>query len=262
MTLKVGNGLDLQNRPIINQADPTNPQDSATKNYVDASVRGLSWKVAVRAASTGNLTLSGTQTVDGIALVANDRVLAKDQTTQSANGIYVVAAGAWARATDADSASELAGMTVSVLEGTVNAARAYTMAASVSDPIVVGTTALSYALVGGAGGTTYTAGNGLTESPAGTFNVGAGTGITVTADAIAIDTAVVVRKFAAAVGNGSLTSVPITHNLGTRDVKVTLYDTTSFEEVWTDVVHTDANTVTFVFATAPTTGQYRAVIVG
>ena len=61
----------------------------------------------MKAASTANLTLSGTQTVDGIALVAGDRILAKDQTTTSANGIYVVAAGAWARALDQDSWAEV-----------------------------------------------------------------------------------------------------------------------------------------------------------
>ena len=76
---------------------------------------------SVKAASTGNLTLSGTQTVDGVGVVANDRVLVKDQSTASANGIYVVQAGAWTRATDTDTWNELVAAFVFVESGTVNA---------------------------------------------------------------------------------------------------------------------------------------------
>lgn len=77
-------------------------------------------KRSVRVATTANITLSGTQTIDGIAVVAGDRVLVKDQTTASQNGIYVVAAGAWARSADANTISELAGAVVSVDSGTTN----------------------------------------------------------------------------------------------------------------------------------------------
>src|SRR4051812_8331924 len=104
--------LNLNSQKIINVADPTAGTDGANKQYVDNLSAGLSWKEAMRAASTANLTLSGTQTIDGVAVVANDRVLAKDQSTASGNGIYVVAAGAWARATDADGANEIEGMAV------------------------------------------------------------------------------------------------------------------------------------------------------
>lgn len=67
---------------------------------------------------TANLTLSGTQTIDGVALVVGDRVLAKNQTSLQDNGIWVVASGAWTRATDADSSTEIAGAIVLVQEGT------------------------------------------------------------------------------------------------------------------------------------------------
>jgi hypothetical protein len=263
MSTKVLNGLDLTNRPIVNVADPSSAQDAATKNYVDSTVRGLDWKQEVVAASTGNINLASPgANIDGIAMVANDRFLAKDQSTQSQNGIYVWngAAVAATRALDADSATELSGATVTVQRGTVNADRVYRV--TTDDPITVGTTAITFAQVGGGGGTTYVAGNGLTESPALTFNVGAGTGITVAADAISVDTAVVPRKFAANVGNGSLTSIAITHNLGTRDVHVTVYDSTTYEEVMCDIVHTDTNNVTLTFATAPASNAYRCVVVG
>jgi hypothetical protein len=77
-------------------------------------------KRSCRVATTANITLSGTQTIDGIAVIAGDRVLVKNQTTQANNGIYVVAAGAWARSADANLASELAAATVGIDSGTVN----------------------------------------------------------------------------------------------------------------------------------------------
>lgn len=128
-------------------------------------------KKSVKAASTANLTLSGTQTVDGIALVAGDRILVKDQTTQSQNGIYEVNASTWTRPADVDTASKLAGAFVNVDSGTVNGGLRFdtdfkttdtlgttamtwqrvldTGAASTTTPIVAGTgavgTAVSYA---------------------------------------------------------------------------------------------------------------------
>lgn len=81
---------------------------------------GASFKKSVRAATTANITLSGTQTVDGIALIAGDRALVKNQTTASQNGIYVVSATAWTRATDADTSAEISSGLVAIDEGTTN----------------------------------------------------------------------------------------------------------------------------------------------
>lgn len=99
-------------------------------------------KKSVRAATTANITLSGTQTIDGIALVAGDRVLVKDQTTTSQNGIYVVAAGAWARSADADTINELAGACVNVDSGTVNGGFRFDTDLKSTDTL--GTTAVSF----------------------------------------------------------------------------------------------------------------------
>lgn len=116
-----------------------------------ASYGGLDTKNSVRAASTGNLTLSGTQTVDGVALVAGDRVLPKNQTTASQNGIYVVATGAWSRAADADTSARVtSGLEVRVEEGTINAGLKYYL--STASPITLDTTALSFSLSAGSGG--------------------------------------------------------------------------------------------------------------
>lgn len=109
----------------------------------------LAWKAPVRAASTGNLTLSGEQTVDGIALVDGDRVLCKDQTTGADRGIYIVRTGAWERAPDWDGTGDVVtGTMVFVTAGTTNAKRIYYV--STTGSIVIGTTSISFTL-----GTTF-----------------------------------------------------------------------------------------------------------
>ena len=77
----LGTGLDLSSQKIINLADGTNPSDAVTKAQLDAIARGLDWKNSVRVATTANITLSAAQTIDGISVVAGDRVLVKDQSS-------------------------------------------------------------------------------------------------------------------------------------------------------------------------------------
>lgn len=100
------------------------------------------WRQAARAATTANITLSGTQTVDGVVLAVDDRVLVKNQTTASENGIYNVAVGAWTRSTDADTSAEVPpGMVISVAEGTVNHDTIWILT---NDSVTLGSTALSF----------------------------------------------------------------------------------------------------------------------
>lgn len=162
--------------------DPQGAQDAVTKAYVDLTVQGLEPKQSVRAASTANVaTLSGAMTIDGVALVAGDRVLVKDQTTASQNGIYVVAAGAWTRAVDADVWGELVSAYVFVESGTTNADMGYL---STVDPGgTLGTTAVTFVQFTGAG--QILAGAGLTKS-GNSLDVGAGTGIAVAADTVGL----------------------------------------------------------------------------
>lgn len=142
--------VSMNSQRITSLATPTADTDAVTKAYADALKNGLDVKQSVRASTTANITLSGTQTVDGVALVAGDRVLVKNQTAGSQNGIYVVAAGAWARSTDADLDSEVnAGMFAFVEEGTTNADTGWVM--TTNSPTTLGTTALSFAQFSGAG---------------------------------------------------------------------------------------------------------------
>ena len=158
---------------LTNLAAPTKDSDAATKQYVDLAVQGLDAKPSVLAATTGNITLSGVQTIDGVTVESGDRVLVKDQTDASENGIYVAAAGAWARSADADgnpNGEVTSGMFTFVEEGTVNQSTGYVLITA--DPIDVGTTDLVFTQFSGAGSAV------------------AGTGIDITGNVISVDSAV------------------------------------------------------------------------
>jgi hypothetical protein len=263
--------LNLNNQNINNLADPTTAQQAATKNYVDNAVAGLSWKAPARGASTANIAaLSGTMTLDGVALIAGDRVLVKNQTTQSANGVYVVAAGAWARATDCATAAQLLNMAVYIEEGTTQADTGWVM--TTNAPITVGSTNLVYVQFTGAG--TYTAGNGL-QLTGNVFSVlNADTSITVAGGGISVNTAViatqayvntavtgVTKKYAANL-TGTASPETVTHNLNTRDVQVTVLNGASpYGAVEVDWQATTVNTVTISYN--PNLGAgYRVVVQG
>lgn len=168
---------------ITSLADPVNAQDAATKNYVDSVAQGLDVKTSARAATTANITLSGLQTIDGISVIANDRVLVKNQTAPAQNGMYVVASGAWSRSLDADTWAELPSSFVFVEEGTVNKDTGWVCTVDAGGTL--GTTAVTWTQFSGAG--TYIAGNGLTLT-GNTFDVvGTTNRISVAADSIDID---------------------------------------------------------------------------
>lgn len=131
--------------PVIAGTSPTISTHLTTKSYVDTLVQGLSWKQAARLATTGNITLSGYQDIDGQSLNDGDRILVKAQSTAAQNGVYVVASGAWARASDFDgspSVNEINGAAIYVTDGTVNGDTTWTQTATVT---TVGSQAMQFA---------------------------------------------------------------------------------------------------------------------
>jgi len=254
--------LDIGGNQVKNAADGSANTDLVTLQQMQAYVRGLDWKDSVRVGATSNITISAPgATIDGVTMAATNRVLLMGQTTGSENGWYVWngAAVPMTRATDADISAEVtSGAATSVEEGTANGDKTYVL--TTNNPIVLGTTALTFTALGG--GAPPTAGNSGISVASYAVSAVAGAGITISSG-IAIDTAVVTRKYAVSIGNGSATDIAVTHNLGTRDVEVQVYlSTTPWNRVWVAEDRTDANTVTLHFATAPTTNQYRVVVQG
>lgn len=142
---------------VVSVNTPTADSHAASKSYVDAIAQGLHWKDSVRAATTANITLSGTQTIDGVSIVAGDRVLVKNQTDAEDNGIYVCEAGAWSRSEDMDVSTEFSGSAVFVQEGTANADTGYVC--TNNGDVTVGTTEINFTQFTGAG--QLSAGNGI-----------------------------------------------------------------------------------------------------
>jgi Coiled stalk of trimeric autotransporter adhesin len=327
--------VSLNTQKITNLADGTAATDAATFGQLSAAVAGFDWKEPVRAATTANIaTLAGgaPNVIDGVTLVANDRVLVKNQTTTSQNGLYAVttlgtgANGTWTRTGDADAPAEINGATVLIEAGTVNQGDIYQQTATVA---TLGTDAVTWTKVSegnqiytadgttltlsgtqfavtaggisgtelaasvagnglaGGGGTALSvntdtttieisadtlrvaasaAGNGLTGGGGSALAVGAGTGIAVTADAVAVDRATNGAKVSLIYAQdivGGATSEVVTHGLGSRDVVVFVYLAGgTFAEEEFSIEHTSTNTVTIRSATTIPATTYRVVIFG
>lgn len=180
--------VDLDGYRLTYVGDPQASSDAATKAYVDGLIQGFDWKQSARVATTESGTLSSSfangQVVDGVTLATGDRILIKDQSTGTENGIYVVnASGAPTRAEDFNSDQDATtGVTVFVSEGSVNANSAWSI--STNDPITLGTSPVVFVQVGG--GSLYKAGAGLVLDGS-TFNItAADASITVGTDTIQV----------------------------------------------------------------------------
>lgn len=136
---------------------PSSATDAVTKQYADSLSGGIIPQAAVTLASTGNLSLTGEQTIDG-TLTSTTRILVKNQSAPAENGIYVTAAGGWSRASDANTAAELAvNQYYFVSNGTLNAGTGWFIS---TEPTTLGTDPVVFAQFSAA--STYTAGTGLT----------------------------------------------------------------------------------------------------
>lgn len=252
---------------ITGLGNPTADQDAATKYYVDQAIQGLTWKQAANLFAASNIALTGTTNtlvIDGHpALTSAEsgyRVVVTAQSTDADNGIYVYndngSTYTMTRATDANPYTELIGATIFVTEGTLYQSTSW----SQQNHYLTSFAGQDWVQISGPG--TYTAGNGI-DITSNSISVNAGTGLGFDAGALVIDKGIVVTKYAASVGDASNTSFTLTHNLGTRDIQVTVYDNASpYAEVVCDVQHTTTNTATVLFSVAPTSNQYRVVIQG
>ena len=153
--------VSLNSQKITSLADPTADNDAANKGYVDSVAQGLDIKDSVKVATTANITLSGTQTIDGVAVSADERVLVKDQSTASQNGLYLCKASTWVRTDDLAAGSDAAGAFAFVEQGTVNGDNAF-VCSSDKGSAVTGTNNLSFVQFSGAG--QVIAGDGLDKS--------------------------------------------------------------------------------------------------
>lgn len=224
-------------------------------------VGSVSTKVVVsRVATTQVSSLSGSQSIDGALVSAGTLVLLTAQSGNPINnGCWVVQSGSWTRPADFVNGSYLLrGSIVFVTDGTTNANTIWQQTAASG---VVGTANNTWTRIG------YTAppftpieGNGIQVSGGDTIAVKPSTGISVAGSGVAIDTGVVPRKVTGTVPSGSTTAT-LTHNLGTKSVIVQIIDNTD-NLVLAGINANTNNTVTAEFANAPSSGQYRFIIVG
>jgi hypothetical protein len=264
MTTPVGADLDfLSTHKIVNAIDGTGNADYVTVQQLNAAVEGLNWKDSVRAASTANINLAspGT-TIDAVTMATNDRFMAKNQTTGSENGIYVWNGSATpaTRSLDMNSAAEVESATTTVEEGTTNAGTTWRQTAV---NVTLGSTTLAWTTFGTAAGAASETSAGIAEI-ATQAETDAGTDDARFITPLKFATSTLrVKKYATDIGNGSLTSFTITHNLATKDVVCSIFQNGgSFIEFATEVQHTTTNTLTVLVSPAPASNALRVVVIG
>jgi len=263
MARKFFTDIDLQSASkVINLPTPTASGDAVPKSYVDSAIEGLAWKDSARVSTQGNIDLSAPgATIDGITMSSGDRVLVRSQTTQSQNGIYVWngASTSATRSLDASTFDELEQAVVTVEEGT-------DAGSSFRQTQVNGTIDSSNVIFSSFG----TGAPSASETTAGIAELATQAETDAGTDDARIVTPLKLKtwssapkRYAADFGDGSATSYTITHNLASRDLTVAIYrNSGNYDEVECDVEHTTTNTITLVFATAPTSNQFRVVVLG
>lgn len=241
-------------------ATPSATGDAANKGYVDGLINGADWAESCVLVSTSNIAaLSGVVTViDGITATAGMRVLLTAQTTASQNGPWVVASGAWTRPVDyAAGATITPNRSYFIEQGTAKHDTGWTL--STDTAVIVDTTSTAWTQFTGLG--EVTAGNGLTKTGDTLSVLANGSTITVGASGISVTNPPL--RFSTNVGDGASVAIAVAHNLGTRDVHITVYrNSTPWDTVLTDAERTDTNNVMLRFATAPTSNQFRVVVTG
>ena len=288
----------MNSQKITGLLDPTAPQDAATKNYVDATAQGLDVKTSVVVASTANVTIaSAPAAIDGVTLSATNRILLKNQTTGSENGIYVFngTGSALTRATDAASGTNFnSGAFTFVEQGTVNGNTGWVL--TTSGPITIGTTPLAFTQFSGAGtylgtsnqitliGNVFSISTGYVGQTSittvGTIGTGVwnGASISVANGGTGATTAAAARTNLSAAGTfrGTFTSstgstgiavasnvLTITHNLGATPVWYAIADPNGKLIDADDITYTSTNVLTLDMSVITiAAGTYSLLVLG
>ena len=263
MSRKFFTDIDLQSASkVINVPTPTAAGDAVPKSYVDSAVEGLAWKDSARVGTQSNINLSSPgATIDGITMASQDRVLVRNQSTQSQNGIYVWngSAVALTRSLDASTFAELEQAIITVEEGTdAGTTWRQTQINGVIDTNNVIFTSFAAAAPA------------ASETTAGIAELATQAEVDAGTDDLRIITPLKLatwsgrlRKVSTSVGDGSATSYVVTHNLNTRDVIIRVFPNSGeYDDVEVDVQRTSTTTATLVFATAPSSNAYRVVVLG
>lgn len=255
--------LDLLNASrILNLTDATDPQEPATLAQVRSFVEGLAWKDSVRVGTQGNVDLAAPgATIDGISMSAGDRVLVRQQTTASQNGIYIWTGAATpaTRALDASTFAELEAAVVTVEEGTDAGTQwRQTQVNGTIDTSDVVFTAFAAVIPL------------ASESTAGRIEIAtqaetdAGTDDQRSITPLKLTTwSGKTRRYTSDLGDGSATSFTLTHNLGSRALQVSVYrNSGNYDQIECEVRHTSTSALTLLFTAAPTSNQFTAVVTG
>jgi hypothetical protein len=264
MPIPVLTSLDFGGlRRAINLPNAVGDQEPATLAQLKSAIEGLAQKDNVRVATQSNTGIAAPgATIDGITMVANDRVLVKAQTTQTENGIYIWngAATPMTRSLDANTFDELESALVPVDEGT-NAGQTWRQTAVNG---VIGTNNVLWVVFGTSSPAATTASAGIVRlATQGETDTGTDPTIAVTPATLA-SSAYASKKFGPTTfGDGSATSYVFTHNLNSRAVNVDVYQTAgNFTNVLCEVQRTSLNSVTLLFdaGSAPAANALTAMI--
>lgn len=246
---------------IINLPAPVAPTEPVRLQDLSSAVEGLAWKDSCRVAAPANINLAAPgATVDGVAMVAGDRVLLLAQTLPADNGIYVWngAAVAATRSIDATASDELEGATLMVEEGT----SANVSYRQTSVNFVLGAGAVNWVTFGSNAPASSTTQAGIIRTATQPeVDAGVVTSALVTPATLS-NFSGRVKKFSVTIGDGAATAYTVTHNLNSLDVHISVYRVTGGGDVIVDMARTTVNAAQITFASAPATNSYRVVVIG
>ena len=261
MSLSIERTLDFNNNSkIVNLPNAVNPQEPATLSQLLSAIEGLAQKDNVRVSTQGNISLASPgAAIDGISMNANDRVLVRAQTTQTENGIYVWngAAVPMTRSLDSNTFDEIENALVPVDEGT-NAGQVWRQTAVNG---VIDTNNILFAQFGTSSAQATETSSGVAEiATQAETDAGSDDARFITPLKLA-SSPYAKKQFAANIGDGSATSITVTHNLNTLDVTVEVFrNSGNRDTILVEIQRTTVNSVTILFTSAPASNAFRALI--